>query len=266
LVDGDTFTGTLARDAGKNVGSSYAITQGSLDNSNYTISFAGANFAISPMPVEITIDRFTKKQRDPDPQFGFVADPALDDADLADFVLTREPGDRPGTYRIAALNPNFAVTVRGDAVLEIEAPPTQSVAEIANAVANNGVSKAATNLSMASVAVDPMARVSSAGVKVELVQQPALQSAGLVTVSVPADTSSAGLAFALPNELLEAISNAVNMEATLVGGEPLPAWLRFDNNGGQFVLGDVGDVSFPIELRVQLGTQAVTVVISEQQN
>jgi hypothetical protein len=101
-----------------------------------------------------------------------------------------------------------------------------------------------------------------------MVQRPALQTAGLVTVSVPADASdnSAGLAFALPNELLGAISNAVNVEATLAGGQPLPSWLRFDSTNGQFVIGDVADVSFPLEINVQLGTQAVTVVISERSN
>jgi len=50
LVNGDTsavFTGALTRDAGQNVGN-YAITQGTLAASNYTISFTGANFAITP--------------------------------------------------------------------------------------------------------------------------------------------------------------------------------------------------------------------------
>ena len=117
---------------------------------------------------------------------------------------------------------------------------------------------------MASVAVNPAARVSSADVKVELVRSPELQTAGLVTVSMPSDaaTNSAGFAFVLPNALLSAISNAVNVEATLVGGQPLPSWLRFDSASGQFVVGNVANVSFPLELSVQLGTQVVTVVIS----
>ncbi len=50
LVNGDTsavFTGALTRAAGENVGN-YAITQGTLAAANYTISFTGANFAITP--------------------------------------------------------------------------------------------------------------------------------------------------------------------------------------------------------------------------
>jgi hypothetical protein len=53
LVTGDTFTGTLARAAGENVGS-YAINQGSLANSNYNISFVSDNLAITARPITIT--------------------------------------------------------------------------------------------------------------------------------------------------------------------------------------------------------------------
>jgi hypothetical protein len=121
---------------------------------------------------------------------------------------------------------------------------------------------------MASMAVNPAARVSSAGVKVELVQRPALDNAGVVSVSVPSDMASgqASLAFALPNELLASLSNAVGIEAKLGNGEPLPSWLRFDATNGQFVMTGVADVSFPLELSVQLGTQLVTVVIAERSN
>ncbi len=46
LVNGDSLTGSLARASGANVGI-YAITQGSLNNANYDISFTGANFTIT---------------------------------------------------------------------------------------------------------------------------------------------------------------------------------------------------------------------------
>jgi flagella basal body P-ring formation protein FlgA len=140
---------------------------------------------------------------------------------------------------------------------------TERAAEAANQ-AMQSAARASPSFTMASMAVNPAARVSSADVKVELVRSPELQTAGLVTVSMPSDvaTNSAGLAFALPNELLSAISNAVNVDATLVGGQPLPPWLRFDSANGQFLVGNVANVSFPLELNVQLGTQAVMVVIS----
>jgi type IV secretory pathway protease TraF len=51
LTNGDTsavFSGALSRAAGQNVGN-YAITQGTLSaGGNYTVSFTGANFAITP--------------------------------------------------------------------------------------------------------------------------------------------------------------------------------------------------------------------------
>jgi hypothetical protein len=128
--------------------------------------------------------------------------------------------------------------------------------------------RASTLFAMASVAVGPAVRVSSPDVKVELVRRPELQTAGLVTVFIPSAlaANSAGFAFALPNELFGAMSNAVNVDATLVGGKPLPSWLQFDRSNGQFLIGDVANVSFPLELTVQLGTQVFLVVVSERSN
>lgn len=54
LVNGDTFTGGLARVAGEDVGS-YAIQQGSLAlSSNYTLTFNGAQLTITKAPLTIT--------------------------------------------------------------------------------------------------------------------------------------------------------------------------------------------------------------------
>ena len=54
LLNGDTLTGALERDAGENVGS-YAITQGSLDaGDNYTLTFTGANLTITARPVTLS--------------------------------------------------------------------------------------------------------------------------------------------------------------------------------------------------------------------
>ena len=55
LVGGDNLTGALTRLTGENVGT-YAIQQGSLAASaNYTVSFIGASFAITPAGSAITI-------------------------------------------------------------------------------------------------------------------------------------------------------------------------------------------------------------------
>jgi len=50
LVNGDSFTGNLVRDAGETAGT-YAIRQGTLTlSSNYILNYAGANFTIIPKP------------------------------------------------------------------------------------------------------------------------------------------------------------------------------------------------------------------------
>ena len=54
LVNGDVFTGALSRAAGENVGT-YAITQGTIANANYNITFTtGKTFKIDPKTVGIT--------------------------------------------------------------------------------------------------------------------------------------------------------------------------------------------------------------------
>ncbi|MBQ9511062.1 MAG: hypothetical protein IJR55_05170 [Clostridia bacterium] len=56
LVDGDTLTGALAREAGEIVGT-YSITQGTLaSDGNYVISFTGATFTISVNKVETGVE------------------------------------------------------------------------------------------------------------------------------------------------------------------------------------------------------------------
>ncbi len=59
LVNGDTFAGALARATGEDVANNYAISQGTLtiENggtnkaANYSITFVGANFEITPWPL-----------------------------------------------------------------------------------------------------------------------------------------------------------------------------------------------------------------------
>jgi trimeric autotransporter adhesin len=52
-----SYSGSLTRDEGETV-ANYAIGQGSLANSNYSISYTGANFAITPKPItgNFTVD------------------------------------------------------------------------------------------------------------------------------------------------------------------------------------------------------------------
>jgi hypothetical protein len=67
LASGDSFSGALTRDAGEDVGT-YAIQQGTLAlNSNYALTFVGADLSITTRPVTITADAQTKVYGNADP-------------------------------------------------------------------------------------------------------------------------------------------------------------------------------------------------------
>jgi hypothetical protein len=71
LVVGDSFSGALARAVGEDV-NSYAIGQGSLANSNYAVSMASVNFAITARPIYITANSGqTKVYGEADPTFTY---------------------------------------------------------------------------------------------------------------------------------------------------------------------------------------------------
>ena len=73
LVSGDSFTGSLTRVAGENVGS-YAIKQGTLSaGSNYALTFVGANLTINARPVTVTADAKSKTYGDADPALTYTA-------------------------------------------------------------------------------------------------------------------------------------------------------------------------------------------------
>ena len=101
LLFSDTLTGGLSRSVGENVGS-YAINQGTLANSNYTISYTGSNLGITPAILTVLANAQTKVYGATDPALtfsvtGLVNNPALGIADTADSVfsgaLTRVPGE-----------------------------------------------------------------------------------------------------------------------------------------------------------------------------
>ncbi len=97
----DTFSGTLGRTAGEDVGA-YPINIGTLTaGNNYTISFVSANFTITPKPITVTADEKTKVYGDPDPELTYsVPDGALIGEDSVTGALTRDSGENVGVYII----------------------------------------------------------------------------------------------------------------------------------------------------------------------
>ena len=116
LIGSDSLTGALSRDPGEDVGT-YEIGQGTLDaGSNYTIRYTGALFAIGQRTLTVKADEKTKRYGDADPELTYTAS-GLAGSDRLTGVLSRDPGEKAGTYRITlgSLNAgyNYAIKYTG---------------------------------------------------------------------------------------------------------------------------------------------------------
>ena len=116
LEAGDNFSGSLERNSGENVGN-YAITQGDLTaGNNYSITFNGDNFSITPRAVTVNVDAGQGKvygQNDP-VTFAFTPTPALEIGDDFSGDLSRVAGEDVGSYAInqgdLTAGDNYAIT------------------------------------------------------------------------------------------------------------------------------------------------------------
>ncbi len=113
LAGSDTFTGSLARVTGEDIGT-YAINQGTLAlTSNYNLSYVGANLSITAKPIEVTVDAGQSKELGAaDPIFTYtITNGNLIGSDTFTGVLGRNAGETAGTYPITqgtlALNANY---------------------------------------------------------------------------------------------------------------------------------------------------------------
>ncbi|WP_205510691.1 MBG domain-containing protein [Longitalea arenae] len=118
LAFSDEFTGALTRAAGENVGL-YAIQQGTLAlNSNYDLSYIGANLAISQRAITVTADAKSKIYGESDPVLTYqITSGSLAFTDDFTGSLTRAAGENVGLYAIQqgtlALNSNYDLTYIG---------------------------------------------------------------------------------------------------------------------------------------------------------
>lgn len=99
----DAFAGTLSRQAGENVGT-YSIQNGLTLNSNYTLSFTGANLVINPKTITVTAANKSKIHGAPDPAFTYTITPSLIGSDVLAGTITRATGEDAGTYAITQGN------------------------------------------------------------------------------------------------------------------------------------------------------------------
>ncbi len=117
LVGTDTFTGTLDRVVGETVGA-YGINQGTLAlNTNYTLTYVGADLTIGKKTVTVTATAKSKTYGDADPALTYTFTPALVGTDTFTGTLDRAVGEAVGAYGInqgtLALNTNYTLTYVG---------------------------------------------------------------------------------------------------------------------------------------------------------
>ena len=101
LVTGDSFSGSLTRATGQNVGS-YDILQGTLTaGTNYDLSYVGAQLTITQRPIEVTADAKSKVYGNADPTLTYgVTDGSLVGGDGFSGSLTPRTGQNVGSYAI----------------------------------------------------------------------------------------------------------------------------------------------------------------------
>jgi flagellar motor protein MotB len=125
LENNDTLSGTLTRVAGDTVGE-YTINQGTVTNSNYTITYASAKLTINAKPITVTAEAKTKIFGDNDPALTFTtAVGALVGNDTFTGSLTRAAGEQVASYPITIgtlNNTNYLITFV-DSVLAITPAP-----------------------------------------------------------------------------------------------------------------------------------------------
>ena len=129
----DTFTGTLSRDSGSNIGT-YAITQGSVAlSSNYTLTFVSANLTINAKAITVTAAAKSKVYGAADPGLTYTfTSGAMVGAEVLTGALSRTSGENIGTYTInqntLAASNNYTLTY-ASANLTVTAKPLTIKAE-----------------------------------------------------------------------------------------------------------------------------------------
>jgi hypothetical protein len=122
LEGGDSLAGRLDRAAGDNVqAGGYAISQGTLSNSNYAISFNGNTLTITPKTIGVNADAQSKTYGSTEPALTWqlASGSALVGGDNLSGNLSRAAGEsvQPGGYAISQgtlSNSNYAISFNGN--------------------------------------------------------------------------------------------------------------------------------------------------------
>jgi len=161
LVAGDdssVFSGTLSREAGENVGV-YAIEQGSLSaGNNYTITYNGNNFEITPRSLSVSADAITKSYGADDPELTYTYSGLVNSDTNSVFsgLLSREVGENGGDYNILLgtldAGSNYIIDFHGNTFKierKIELPPP--VVTIVNDIGKTPIVSGGTSITDAGI-------------------------------------------------------------------------------------------------------------------
>jgi autotransporter-associated beta strand protein len=177
IVSGDTLSGALVRASGENVGSTYAINQGTLNNSNYDITYTSSNFAITPRPISFAATAVSKTYGNSDPSLsisivsGSLATDSVTDS-LADVTgtLSRAAGNNAGTYAIAlgagVKASNYAITYTPDVLTINKARLTA----IGSKVYNGEIEFEAANLAVTGISGETFRVIGNATMQTKNIQ------------------------------------------------------------------------------------------------
>ena len=113
LVAGDTLTGALNRASGESVGT-HSITQGTLANASYTITYVGANLTIDRRPITVRAANKTKVFGQTDPSLTYeITSGNLIGSDNLTGSISRNSGENVGSYAIgrgSLVNNSYEIT------------------------------------------------------------------------------------------------------------------------------------------------------------
>jgi hypothetical protein len=114
---------------------------------------------------------------------------------------------------------------------------------------------------------DSPAAYNGSQLTVQMLNDPTVNTSGLIQVTVPRDMLRPGsiLSFNLPDGVKSELSVSGSVEyVTLESGAPLPSWLNYDSERKAFSAINAQEESFPVRAKVSLGDKSWVIVISIQ--
>jgi hypothetical protein len=257
IIGSDTFSGNIVRAAGEVIGDAYAISKGTLANSNYTISFVTSTFIIKPEVSSAS-------------SVGSLVNSIVSNNNFQTSMPVNTANETPSVSAASVVQTNTAtsqtVTTQSNTALNssgqtntVQASTEQSSsAQVSSAqVSSVETNLLQTNASQASAAQPITVQAIS-------VQVSAIGANTVVSAQIPA-TLVNGFSFKVPDQVIQSIASSGNVvTAQLADGKELPSWLKFDPKTMEFKAQssvNVFEVSDVIRVAIKFGNETIIVEI-----